>query len=174
MPDTYTTRQGDAWDAIAHRVYGDVKYTGWLMEHNHPQQAIWDGIVGGIKSLLGIGGGDKSSKSGGKSARSAAAPMALSEDDEGGGISTYALSRARGIAALESAIPAAQSRVAIATAAMAPSAGYSAPPTASYGNSDNGGRSQAPIVVRPQVVVRFDGELAQFAQVFKGKCTITW
>ena len=34
MPDTYTTRQGDAWDAIAYRVYGDVKYTGWLMEHN--------------------------------------------------------------------------------------------------------------------------------------------
>ena len=36
MPDTYTTRQGAAWDAIAHRVYGDVKYAGWLMEHNHP------------------------------------------------------------------------------------------------------------------------------------------
>ena len=30
MAGTYTTRQGDAWDAIAHRVYGSVKYTGWL------------------------------------------------------------------------------------------------------------------------------------------------
>ena len=36
MAGTYTTRQGDAWDAIAHRVYGSVKYTGWLMENNHP------------------------------------------------------------------------------------------------------------------------------------------
>ena len=36
MAGTYTTRQGDAWDAIAHQVYGNVKYTGWLMEHNHP------------------------------------------------------------------------------------------------------------------------------------------
>ena len=36
MADTYTTRQGDAWDAIAFRVYGSEKYTGWLMENNHP------------------------------------------------------------------------------------------------------------------------------------------
>ena len=36
MAGTYTTRQGDAWDAIAQRVYGSVKYTGWLMENNHP------------------------------------------------------------------------------------------------------------------------------------------
>ncbi len=28
MASTYTTKQGDAWDAIAFRVYGDVKYTG--------------------------------------------------------------------------------------------------------------------------------------------------
>ncbi len=34
--ETYTTIQGDAWDAIAHKVYGDVKYTGWLMQHNLP------------------------------------------------------------------------------------------------------------------------------------------
>ena len=36
MEATYTTRAGDTWDLIAHRVYGDVKYTGWLMEHNFP------------------------------------------------------------------------------------------------------------------------------------------
>jgi len=36
MAETYTTRQGDAWDAIAHRVYGNVNYTGWLMANNFP------------------------------------------------------------------------------------------------------------------------------------------
>lgn len=36
MAGTYTTMQGDAWDAIAHRVYGNVSYTGYLMENNHP------------------------------------------------------------------------------------------------------------------------------------------
>ncbi len=34
MDGTYTTRQGDAWDAIAYRVYGSEAYTGFLMEHN--------------------------------------------------------------------------------------------------------------------------------------------
>lgn len=33
---TYTTIQGDAWDAIAYKVYGDTKYTGWLMQNNLP------------------------------------------------------------------------------------------------------------------------------------------
>ena len=36
MENTYTTKQGDAWDLIAFRVYGDVKYTGWLMQNNFP------------------------------------------------------------------------------------------------------------------------------------------
>lgn len=36
MAKTYTTKQGDAWDAIAHEVYGDEKYTGWLMQNNFP------------------------------------------------------------------------------------------------------------------------------------------
>lgn len=36
METTYTTKQGDAWDMIAFHVYGDVKYTGWLMQHNFP------------------------------------------------------------------------------------------------------------------------------------------
>lgn len=35
MAKTYTTRQGDAWDAIAYRVYGDVRFTGWLMQNNY-------------------------------------------------------------------------------------------------------------------------------------------
>ena len=30
MDTTYTTRQGDQWDAIAKKVYGDEKYAGYL------------------------------------------------------------------------------------------------------------------------------------------------
>ena len=41
MDSTYTTQQGDAWDAIAHKVYGDVKYTGWLMQHNFPHLDVF-------------------------------------------------------------------------------------------------------------------------------------
>ena len=36
MAKTYTTKQGDAWDGIAHQVYGGSKYTGWLMQNNFP------------------------------------------------------------------------------------------------------------------------------------------
>lgn len=36
MSETYTTRQGDAWDAIAYRVYGDETLAGWLMQNNYP------------------------------------------------------------------------------------------------------------------------------------------
>lgn len=36
MTKTYTTKQGDAWDAIAFRVYGDETLTGWLMQNNFP------------------------------------------------------------------------------------------------------------------------------------------
>ena len=73
--------------------------------------------------------------------------------------------RDRVLSELEAAIPAAQSRVAIATAEMAPSAAYSSPPPVGYGNSDTGGGSQAPIVVRPQITIHFDGDLAQLGQV---------
>ena len=41
MENTYTTRQGDTWDLIAHRIYGDVKYTGWLMQNNFPHLDIF-------------------------------------------------------------------------------------------------------------------------------------
>lgn len=30
----YTTQQGDAWDMIAKKVYGDEKYTSYLMQGN--------------------------------------------------------------------------------------------------------------------------------------------
>lgn len=36
MTETCTTMQGDAWDAIAFRVYGDENMTGWLMQNNLP------------------------------------------------------------------------------------------------------------------------------------------
>lgn len=36
MAQTYTTKQGDAWDAIAFEIYGDEKYTGFLMQSNFP------------------------------------------------------------------------------------------------------------------------------------------
>lgn len=30
----YTTVQGDMWDSIAYRFYGDVKYIGLLLQNN--------------------------------------------------------------------------------------------------------------------------------------------
>lgn len=77
------------------------------------------------------------------------------------------MARSRMISDLAAAMPAAQSRVAIATADMAPSSAYSSPPPASYGTGGNDSGRQTPIILRPQVIVRFEGELAQFAQVFK-------
>lgn len=93
--------------------------------------------------------------------------MALSDGGEDSGISTYGLSRARSVSALETSMPAAQSRVAIATADMAPSAAYSAPPPASYSGGNAGDRQQPPIIVNPNIHVHFDGDLAQLGQVLK-------
>lgn len=48
MEHSYTTKQGDAWDAIAFRVYGDVCHTAWLMQHNflHLDTFVFDaGVV---------------------------------------------------------------------------------------------------------------------------------
>lgn len=42
MDTTYTTRQGDQWDAIAEKVYGDEKYAGYLMEQNLPLLDIFE------------------------------------------------------------------------------------------------------------------------------------
>ena len=33
---TYTTIQGDCWDMIAKKVYGNEKYASYLMENNLP------------------------------------------------------------------------------------------------------------------------------------------
>lgn len=32
--EQYTTVQGDTWDIIARKVYGNEKYAGYLMENN--------------------------------------------------------------------------------------------------------------------------------------------
>lgn len=99
----------------------------------------------------------------------AAAPAAHSDDGGEGNsseASAYGLTRARAIASLESAIPAAQSRAEIATAAMMPTAGYSAPALDNRG-SGGGNAQQTPIIVRPQITIRYDGDLAQLGQVLK-------
>ena len=36
MTTTYTTKEGDVWDAISYQVYGSTSYVGCLMEHNLP------------------------------------------------------------------------------------------------------------------------------------------
>lgn len=36
MATTYKTKQGDDWDKIAFQVYGNTRYTGWLMQNNFP------------------------------------------------------------------------------------------------------------------------------------------
>ena len=149
-----------------------------LQSMKMPEVPDYSGAVQGGGRRAAPRGGGVSPQSDGP----AAAPMALSDGGEDGGISTYGLSRARSVSALETsmpvarervisdlaaAMPAAQSRVAIATADMAPSAGYSAPPPASYGASGNDSGRQTPIIVRPNIHIHFDGDLAQFAQVFK-------
>ena len=45
MAKTYTTQQGDAWDAIAHKVYGSETYTGWLMQNTPPLRDFF--VLGG-------------------------------------------------------------------------------------------------------------------------------
>ena len=32
----YTTIQGETWDQIALKVYGEEKYADWLMQNNYP------------------------------------------------------------------------------------------------------------------------------------------
>lgn len=38
---TYTTVQGDKWDSIAYKVYGDVKYTDVLISANPEHRKIY-------------------------------------------------------------------------------------------------------------------------------------
>lgn len=59
MENTYTTKQGDAWDAIAFKVYGDVKYTGWLMQNNFPHLDIFVFEAGVVLQTPALPEGDQ-------------------------------------------------------------------------------------------------------------------
>lgn len=166
-------------EIIQNLLDGILSMGSWLADQI---SGFFSGIIDNVKNLLGLGGGGSGGtpKSGGGSPRRAPPPPpALSDDGGDPGPSAYSLSRSapaletampsarsRVISDLAAAIPAAQSRVAIATADMAPSAGYSAPPPVS--SSGGGGNGQTPtIVVRPQVVIKAEGDLAPLAQLFK-------
>ncbi len=38
---TYTTKQGDMWDGIAYRMYGDVKFTDVLINANPEYREVY-------------------------------------------------------------------------------------------------------------------------------------
>lgn len=85
---------------------------------------------------------------------------------EGASITAGTFSRAATVRALESAIPNVESRVAMATAAMAPAAGYSAPPMAhSGGGADHRQPVQQP--TQQTITINFTGDFAQLGRVLK-------
>lgn len=86
-------------------------------------------------------------------------------DGEGASITAGTFSRAATVRALESAIPNVESRVGLANASMAPAAGYSAPPPISGGGGGNAGNGQAPIILRPNWTIQFQGDMAQLGRV---------
>ena len=49
MERVYTTIQGDMWDAISYKVYGDEKYMGLLMQAN---QELLDIFIFGAGTIL--------------------------------------------------------------------------------------------------------------------------
>ncbi len=131
-----------------------------------------------MKSTLNSMGGAMNGMNGGGAmkprAKAKAAPPALlaagpaSEEggEEGASVTASTFSRASAIRALESAIPNVESRVAMATAAMAPAAGYSAPPMAhSGGGADYRQPVQQPI--HQTITINFTGDLAQLGRVLK-------
>ena len=70
------------------------------------------------------------------------------------------------VRALESAIPNVEARMALATANMAPAAGYSAPPMAhSGGGADHRQPVQQP--TQQTITINFTGDLAQLGRVLK-------
>lgn len=154
----------------------------WLGEKVQAVVGFFQELFGASKqaSNISVSGDSPSPRTGPVPRRGPPSPSAPSDDGGDPGPSPYGLGRApsvletsmpmarsRMISDLAAAMPAAQSRVAIATADMAPSSAYSSPPPASYGTGGNDSGRQTPIILRPQVIVRFEGELAQFAQVFK-------
>ena len=160
-----------------------IKEAGGQLFENFTQgfmdkvQAFIDKVKGIVDSIIGIftgdGGNFGGSSSGGGATRPRArmAAMPANETDgnseEGASITASAFSRASAIRALESAIPNVESRVALANASMAPAAGYSAPPPVSTGGGGSGGNQQAPIILRPNWTIQFQGDMAQLGRVLE-------
>lgn len=136
-------------------------------------QAFIDKVKGIVNSIIDIftgGGGSSGGVSSGGASRPrvrVATPANVTDGNGEGAASLTAstFSRASAVRALESAIPNVESRVAVATAAMTPAAGYSAPPPISGGGGGNGGNQQAPIILRPNWALQFQGDLAQVGRV---------
>lgn len=96
----------------------------------------------------------------------AAEPASEEGSEEGASITASAFSRASAIRALESAIPNVEARMALATANMAPAAGYAPPPLAHSG----GGVGSPQPVQQPThqtININFTGDLAQLGRVLK-------
>lgn len=51
MAATYTTRDGDQWDIIAKRVYGNELHADWLMENNGRYIGIYEFDAGTVLSV---------------------------------------------------------------------------------------------------------------------------
>ena len=83
---------------------------------------------------------------------------------EGVSPAPLAFDRAATVRALESAMPSIEARVSMATASMAPVSGYSAPPSAVSNGGGNGGNAQAPIILRPNWTIQFQGDSAQLGR----------
>ncbi|WP_302618735.1 hypothetical protein [uncultured Oscillibacter sp.] len=125
-------------------------------------------------AMNGMGGGaprsGSASPGGAPRARARMAAMPANDSDgndgEGASITAGTFSRAATVRALESAIPNVESRVAMATAAMAPAAGYSAPP---MDHSGGGADYRQPVQQPTQqtITINFTGDLAQLGRVLK-------
>lgn len=136
-------------------------------------KAIIDGIGNSIKAgfsgiFSAFGGNSGGTSSDGASRPRARMAAPLNETDtngeEGYSLTASTFSRASAVRALASAIPNAESRVAVAAAAMTPTAAYSAPPAFSGGGGNTGGQ-QAPIILRPNWTIQFQGDTAQLGRV---------
>lgn len=124
--------------------------------------------MGGAMNGMNSGGASRPrARASSSPARMAASPANETDgnDGEGASITAGTFSRAATVRALESAIPNVESRVALANASMAPAAGYSTPPPASGGGVGNAGNGQAPIILRPNWTIQFQGDLAQLGRV---------
>lgn len=143
----------------------------WLIE-KISSLIEWFGKLFGVSSSVGDieipSGGNPSGGAPRPRPRARMAAFTDNETDgnngEGASITAGTFSRAATVRALESAIPNVESRVALANASMAPAAGYSAPPPVSGGGGDAGNR-QAPIILRPNWTMQFQGDIAQLGRV---------